>query len=143
MVYNYPITRNRAVEAGVNLGHLNNFGTDQFDVANARGEVAYTWGDDVNRFRHGFALGQVNLDGSTFQDSIALNSSWQRVGSNGWYQSASASYTQIRYDTSSGASNALRDVEHDSQHPFFLTQFVVMTTAQSLPAGSFNLLATS
>ena len=111
MVYNYPITRNRAVEARVNLGHLNNFGTDQFDIANARGEVAYTWGDEVNRFRHGFSLGQVNLDGSTFQDSLALNSSWQHVGSDGWYQSVSASYTQIRYDTSSGASNALRDVD--------------------------------
>ncbi len=111
MNYNLPFTRDRALDVRLNVGHLNNFGTDQFDIANARGEVAYTWGDDVNRFRHGFALGQVNLDGNTFQDSLALNSSWQHVGSNGWYQSISGSYTQIRYDTSTGASNALRDVD--------------------------------
>lgn len=111
MNYNYPFTRDRALDVNVNLGHLDNFGTDQFDVSNIRAEVAYTWGNDVDRFRHGFALGEVYLDGSGFQDSIALNSSWQHVGSNGWYQSASVSYTQIRYDTSDAASNALRDVD--------------------------------
>ncbi len=111
MNYNYPITRDRSIDVNVNLMHLDNFSTDQFDIGNIRGEVAYTWGDDVNRFRHGVTVGQVNLDGSSFQDSVGINSSYQHVGSNGWYQSLSASLTQIRYDTGSNASNALRDVD--------------------------------
>ena len=111
MNYNYPITRNRSIDVNVNLMHLDNFSTDQFDIDNVRGEVAYTWGDEENRFRHGLTVGQVNLDGSSFQDSVGINSSYQHVGSNGWYQSLSASLTQIRYDTSSAASNALRDVD--------------------------------
>lgn len=108
--YNYPITRNRSLDVNVGFIHLDNFDTNQFDIDSLRGEFAYTWGDDVNRFRHGVAVGQVNLDGEGFQDSVSINSSWQRVGNNGWYQSLSAAYTQIGYDTDTGAANALRDV---------------------------------
>ena len=64
----------------------------------------------MNRFRHGLAVGQVNLDGEGFQDSVSINSSWQHVGGNGWYQSLYAAYTQISYDTNTGATNSLRDV---------------------------------
>lgn len=132
MNYNYPFTRDRSLDFILNLGHLDNFSTDQFDIDNLRGQVAYSWGNDVNRFRHGFSLGQVYLDGDGFQDSVALNSSWQHVGSNGWYQSASAAYTQISYDTSGNAANALRDVD----------QFLVtggLTKIQGQMTHSFNL----
>ncbi len=111
MNYNYPITRNRSVDVNVNLVHLDNFSTDQLDIDNIRDGVACTWGDEENRSRHGVTVRQVNLDGSSFQDSAGINSSYQYVSSNGWYQSLSASLTQIRYGTGSNAINALRSVD--------------------------------
>ena len=66
----------------------------------------------MHRFKHGISTGKVNLDQNGFQKSFALNSSWQRAGENGWYQSLSGSYTQVRYDTSNGGDlNDLRDVD--------------------------------
>jgi len=112
MIYSYPFTKDRALNFTLNLGHLNNFDTDQFDIDNLRGEIAYNWGNEVHRFKHGVSTGKVNLDQNGFQKSLALNTSWQRAGANGWYQSMSASYTQIRYDTNNnGALNDLRDVD--------------------------------
>ncbi len=111
MNYNYPFTRDRGLDFNLTLGHLDNFSTNQFDIDNLRGQATYGWGDDVNRFRHGVSLGKVYLDGSGFQNSKALNSSWQRVGSDGWYQSASVAYTLIEYDTGSNPANSLRDVD--------------------------------
>lgn len=112
MVYNYPITRDQSIAVNVNLTHLDNLDTDQFDIDSARAEVAYNWGNDKNRFRHGVSVTKVILDQNSFQDSIALNSSWQRDAGNGWYQSISASYAQIRFDTDTGgASAALRDID--------------------------------
>ncbi|PCJ28441.1 MAG: hypothetical protein COA96_00940 [SAR86 cluster bacterium] len=112
MAYKYPFTRNRSLDLTVNLMHLDNFTTDQFDIDNLRGEVAYNWGDEVNRFKHGLTASKVNLDQNGFQKSFALNSSWQHAGNNGWYQSISGSYTQVRYDTSNGGTlNDLRDVD--------------------------------
>jgi tetratricopeptide (TPR) repeat protein len=112
MAYEYPFNRNQSMNFALNLARLDNIDTDQFDIDNVRGELSYNWGNEVNRFRHGISVGKVNLDQSGFQDSFALNSSWQRAGANGWYQSLSGSYTQIRYDTSNGgALNALRDVD--------------------------------
>lgn len=111
MSYKYPFNRNQSMEANLNLNHLNNFGTDQFDIDSLRGEVAYNWGDDTNRYKHGFAYTKVNLDQNGFQKSLALNSSWQRSRDNGWYETVAGSYSQIRYDTNNGgAQNALRDV---------------------------------
>lgn len=111
MVYNLPFDRNRSLGVSVNLNHLDNFSTDQFDIDSLRGELAYNWGSDVNKFRHGIAHTAINLDGNGFQDSLALNSSWQHVGGNGWYQTLAASYSQIRYDTGNGGDlNDLRDV---------------------------------
>ncbi len=112
MAYKYPFTRDRSLNFTLNLSHLNNFDTDQFDLDNARGELSYNWGNEVHRFRHGVSSGKVNLDQNGFQKSLALNSSWQRAGANGWYQSLSASYTQVRYDTNNdGDLNDLRDVD--------------------------------
>lgn len=112
MAYKYPFTRDRSLNFTVNLGHLDNFDTDQFDIDNVRGELSYNWGNEVHRFKHGFASGKVNLDQNGFQKSMAINSSWQRAGENGWYQSLSGAYTQIRYDTNNGgALNNLRDVD--------------------------------
>ncbi|MFT4816740.1 MAG: hypothetical protein ACI80L_000436 [Pseudohongiellaceae bacterium] len=112
MAYKYPFTRDRSLGLTVNLGHLNNFDTDQFDIDNIRGELAYNWGNQTHRFKHGIASGKVNLDQNGFQKSLAVNSSWQRAGDNGWYQSASAAYTKVRYDTNNGGDlNDLRDVD--------------------------------
>lgn len=109
--YNLPFDRDRSLGIAVNLNHLDNFSTDQFDIDSLRGELAYNWGSDANKFRHGVSHTTTNLDGNGFQDSSALNSSWQHVGNNGWYQTLAASYSQIRYDTGNGGDlNDLRDV---------------------------------
>lgn len=110
MAYVYPFTRDQSLNFNLNLVHLDNFDTDQFDIDNLRGTVAYAWGNETDRFRHGLVASKVNLDGSSFQKSLGLNSSWQRNWGGGWYNSLSASYSQIRYDTGGNASNALRDV---------------------------------
>ncbi len=112
MVFNYPLDRNRSFDVTANLVHLDNFDTDQFDIDSLRGEVAYNWGSDVNRFRHGVTATTVNLDGEGFQDVVALNSTWQHAGSNGWYQTLAGSYSQITFDTGNGRDrNDLRDVD--------------------------------
>lgn len=82
MAYQYPFTRDRSLNFNLNLGHLNNFDTDQFDIDNVRGELAYNWGNEVHRFKHGISTGKVNLDQNGFQKSLALDSSWQRAGAN-------------------------------------------------------------
>ena len=128
MAYNYPLDRNRSIDARVNLTHLDNFNTDQFDIDSLRGELSYLWGNETNQFRHGVSINQVNLDGEGFQDAVALNSSWQRSGSNGWYQSASVAYSQIRFDTGTGSeSNNLRDVDQ-----------VLLTAGLTKIAGAFT-----
>jgi hypothetical protein len=110
--YNYPLDRNRSLGATVNMTHLNNLDTDQFDIDSLRGEVSYNWGNETNRFKHGIAISKLNLDQNGFQESTAVNSSWQRSGANGWYQSLGASLSQISYDTSNGGDqNKLRDVD--------------------------------
>lgn len=112
MAYSLPLDRNRSLGIAVNLNHLDNFSTDQFDIDSLRGEFSYNWGSDVNKFRHGISNTVINLDGNGFQDSLALNSSWQHIGNNGWYQNLTASYSQIRYDTGNGGDlNDLRDVD--------------------------------
>lgn len=112
MAYKYPFTRDRSLDVNINMGHLDNFDTDRFDIDNVRGELAYNWGNNVNRFKHGIATGKVNLDQNGFQKTFALNSSWQHAGNDGWYQTVSGSYTQIRYDTNNGGDlNDLRDVD--------------------------------
>lgn len=112
MAYNYPFTRDRSLSATVNLMHLDNFDTDQFDIDNLRGEVAYNWGNEVNRFKVGVTSSKVNLDQNGFQNALGLTASWQRVGSNGWYQTLAGSYNKLRYDTNNGGDlNDLRDVD--------------------------------
>ena len=83
MAYQYPFTRDRSLNFNLNLSPLNNFDTDQFDIDNVRGELAYNWGNEVHRFKHGISTGKVNLDQNGFQKSLALDSSWQRAGANG------------------------------------------------------------
>ncbi len=112
MNYKYVLTRDRSVDFGLGLTHLNNFDTDAFDIDSLSVSTTYNWGDNINRFSHGFAASKVLLDRNGFQDSVGLNSAWQHASGNGWYQSAAASYTQIRYDTGGGqTSNDLRDVD--------------------------------
>ena len=111
MLYTYPFTRDRSVSTTVSLMHLDNFSTDQFDIDSLRGELAYNWGNETNRIKHGITANKVNLDQNGFQDSMGINTSWQRAARDGWYQSIAAAYSKIRYDTSnSGDLNDLRDV---------------------------------
>ena len=112
MNYNYPFTRDRSLDININAVNLNNLDTDQFDIRSLRSEIAYNWGNENNRIRHGISFSQVTLDQNGFQDSTAINSSWQHAGNNGWYQTLFASYAEIRYDTGNGGEvNSLRDVD--------------------------------
>ena len=111
IAFSYPFTRDRSLDATINLTHLDNFTTDQFDIDGLRGELAYNWGGSVYRFKHGISFTKVDLDGNAFQESLAVTSSWQRAGNNGWYQTLAASYSEFRYDTGNGGDlNDLRDV---------------------------------
>jgi hypothetical protein len=111
VAYNYPFTRDRSLELSMNVNHLNNFSTDQFDIDTLQGEAAYNWGDESNRFRHGLTYSKVNLDQNGFQSAIAANSSWQHAGDDGWYQTVAGSYSRIRYDIADGSTlTKLRDV---------------------------------
>ncbi len=111
MSYSLPLDRNRSLTAAVNLTRLDNFSTDQFDIDSLRAEVAYGWGNRSHRIRHGFSANKINLDRNGFQDSFGVFTSWQYAGSNGWYPSATGSYSRIRYDNGSGSNmNHLRDV---------------------------------
>lgn len=112
MVYTYPLARDRSIDVTANFTHLDNFDTDQFDIDSLRVAASYNWGTSKNRFRHGISGSKVNLDQNSFQKSVAINSSWQRDAGNGWYQSISATYSLIRFDTgNNGPTAALRDVD--------------------------------
>ncbi len=112
LVFSYPLTRDRSLDLSVNLSHADNFDTDTFDIDSIRTSASYNWGSDKNRFSHGFSASKVILDQNSFQDSLALTSSWQRDAGQGWFQSVSATYSQIRFDTGSGGPTAaLRDID--------------------------------
>ena len=56
--------------------------------------------------------GQGEFGSERLSKTLAVDSSWQREGVNGWYQSLSGFYTKARYDTSNGGNlNDLRDVD--------------------------------
>ena len=110
--FSYPLSRDRSIDVSVNLSHADNFDTDAFDIDSVRTSASYNWGNEKNRFRHGLSASTVLLDQNSFQDSLALTSSWQRDAGKGWFQSISATYSQIRFDTGSGgASAAIRDID--------------------------------
>jgi tetratricopeptide (TPR) repeat protein len=110
--FSYPLSRDRSIDVNANLSHADNFDTDAFDIDSLRTSASYNWGNAKNRFRHGLSATKVLLDQNTFQDSLAATSSWQRDAGRGWFQSVSATYSQIRFDTGSGgASAALRDID--------------------------------
>lgn len=112
LVYRRPFSRNTFLSAGATLNHLDNLDTDQFDLDTLRGDLTFGWGGDVHRVRHSLTYAKVNLDQNGFQDAYGLNTSWQRTGANGWYQSLSAGFTQMRFDLSPAApQNDLRDVD--------------------------------
>jgi hypothetical protein len=75
LVYSYPFTRDRSLDVGVSLTHLDNLSTNQFDIDSVRSELSYNWGSSINRISHGISFTQVNLDGEGFQDMLALNTS--------------------------------------------------------------------
>ena len=62
MTYSKPFNRNAFVELSLDLNHLNNFSTDQFDIGSLRGEGSYNWGSEKHRFKHSLAFNQVHLD---------------------------------------------------------------------------------
>ncbi|MFM1896961.1 MAG: hypothetical protein RLZZ385_2035 [Pseudomonadota bacterium] len=112
MGYRLPFDRDSFLAASLNLNHLDNIDTDQFDLDSLRGDITYGWGGEINRFRAGLNYSRVILDQNGFQQAYGLNTSWQRTGNNGWYQSLSGGYTQIRYDTSAASPlSNLRDVD--------------------------------
>lgn len=111
MTYKVVFTRDRFIDFDLGLTHLNNFETDEFDIDVARTGATYNWGSSINRFTHGVVAQKVILDKNGFQDSFAINSSWQHATQNGWFPSLAGSYTLMRYDTGNGqTNNDLRDI---------------------------------
>ncbi len=106
-----PLTRDLVVEANANLSSRDNRSTDQFDLDTLRGSLTLRQTAGNHRFGYGLRTQKVWLAGDAFQQSAGLNLSWQRAGSDGWYQSLNGSATAVRYDnTSASPRNDLRDV---------------------------------
>ena len=108
--YNRPITRDRSIDITIIANRHDNQSSDQFDVDYALGDVSYSYGNNVHRFRHSLQTQKVYLDGKSFIDTYRLNNSWQRAGQNGWYQSLSGSLSTTRnVNTRQAPNNDLKD----------------------------------
>lgn len=110
LAYRRPFTRDTSVDANLILNRHDNRSTNQFDMDYALADLTYSWGGQVNRFRHSVQFQRVYLDKEAFQGSLRLNNSWQRAGQNGWYQSLAASISTTRNDNTPAAPrNDLKD----------------------------------
>lgn len=98
LFYKRPITRDKSLDMSLNLNQHDNLSTDTFDLSYALGDVSYSYGDQKNRYRHGIQAQKAFLDGDAYQTTYRLNNTWQRAGSNGWYQSLSGTLAATRYD---------------------------------------------
>ncbi|MES3006345.1 MAG: hypothetical protein V4751_01085 [Pseudomonadota bacterium] len=108
--YRKPLTRDKTLDGSLTLNRHDNRDSDQFDMDYMLGDISYGYGSEVHRFRHSLQAQKVSLDGAAFQNSLRINNSWQRAGTNGWYQSLSASLSTTRFDnTRASPSNDLRD----------------------------------
>lgn len=110
LAYRRPFTRDSSIEASLIANRHDNRSSSQFDMDFALADLTYSWGGEVNRFRHSVQAQRVYLDGQAFQGSLRLNNSWQRAGQNGWYQSLAASVSTTRNDnTPTAPRNDLKD----------------------------------
>ena len=110
MAYKKPITRDQTLDLALTLNRHDNLSTNQFDMDYILGDVSYSYGNQVNRFRHSLQAQKVLLDKEAFQSTMRLNNSWQRAVGRGWYQSLSASLSTTRFDNSDTAPrNYLKD----------------------------------
>lgn len=108
--YLRPITRDTSLDANIILNRHDNQSSSQFDMDYALADLTYSWGGQVNRFRHSAQFQRVYLDQEAFQSSLRFNNSWQHAGNNGWYQSLSASLSTTQNDnTPSAPRNDLKD----------------------------------
>ncbi len=110
--YRRPFTRDTGLDTNLLLNRHDNRSSSQFDMDFALADVTYSWGDEVNRFRHSLQVQRVYLDKEAFQGSLRLNNAWQRAGQNGWYQSLSAAISTTRNDnTPASPRNDLKDTD--------------------------------
>lgn len=91
-----PLSRDRSVDLTLIANRHDNQTTDQFDIDYALGDLSYGYGNNQHRFRHSLQVQSVYLDGERFQNTYRFNNSWQRAGSNGWYQGVSAALSTSR-----------------------------------------------
>lgn len=103
MAYKRPITRDQTIDLSLTLNRHDNQSTNQFDMDYFLGDVSYSYGNQINRFRHSLQAQKVYLDKEAFQSTVRLNNSWQRAGGDGWYQSLSASLSATTFDNSVAA----------------------------------------
>lgn len=110
MTYRHPISRDRSLDATLNLNRHDNLSSNSFDIDYGLADLTYTYGSGRNRFRHGLQAQKILLDDEGFQNSYRINNAWQHAGNNGWYQSLSLSLAANRFDNSDDAPRAdLRD----------------------------------
>lgn len=111
MAYKRPITRDQSLDASLTLNRHDNQSTSQFDMDYLLGDVSYSYGSQVNRFRHSLQTQRVYLDKEAFQSTLRLNNSWQQAGANGWYRSVSAAFSTTSFDnTTASPNNDLKDI---------------------------------
>lgn len=112
MAYRKPFTRDTSMDINLTFNRHDNLSTAQFDMDYTLADLTYSWGNQVNRFRHSVQTQRVYLDRQAFQGSLRFNNSWQRAGNNGWYQSLAMSLSTSRNDnTAESPRNDLKDTD--------------------------------
>jgi len=110
VMYSKPFSKTSAVSVGSNISHHNNMDSDDFDldVLAADGSYAHMLG--TSRLSYVLRAQQVDLNNEHFQKSASFIANMQRSAGNGWTQSVTGAFTQVRYDDSLNKNASLRDV---------------------------------
>lgn len=111
VVFTHPFSKTSALSASASYTQHNNFSTSDFDLDVIAADISYAHVvRETMRFTYGARAQRVNLDSEPFQDSASLITSWQRNANNGWTQSLTGAYTQVRFDDGVNANAKYRDV---------------------------------
>ena len=110
--YKKPLSRDRTLDVAVIANRHDNRSTDLFDIDYVLGDLSYGYGNETHRFRHSLQLQKVYLDRESFLETYRLNNSWQRAGSNGWYQGLALALSTTRnVNTTASPNNDLKDTD--------------------------------
>lgn len=110
VAYNKPFSKTSALSIGGNYSHHNNLDSNDFDLDVMAADASYAHLVGATRLSYGLRAQRVNLNSENFQSSASFIANLQRASGEGWSQSLTGAFTQVRYDDSINKSASLRDV---------------------------------